>query len=111
MGDKIEARKVMEGAGIPVVPGVNEALKDGDEAVRMAPEIGFPIMLKASAIGGGIGLQLARNVEELKSLFKRNQKQAQTFFSDDTMYFEKYVENPRHIEFQILVDARGDTVH
>lgn len=111
MGSKIEARKVMEKAKVPVVPGTDAPVEDEKEAVRKANEIGYPVMLKASAGGGGIGMQLVQNDEELKQAFVGNQQRATSFFGDGTMYIEKYIENPRHIEIQILADEFGNTVH
>lgn len=111
MGSKIESRKAMERAGIPVVPGITHPLKDANEAVEIANEIGYPVMLKASAGGGGIGMQTVRNDEELIKAFAGNQKRAQDFFGDGAMYVEKYVENPRHIEVQILGDNKGNIVN
>ncbi|QHS21980.1 acetyl-CoA carboxylase biotin carboxylase subunit [Virgibacillus sp. MSP4-1] len=111
MGSKIEARKTMKEAGVPVVPGIQYPLEDGDEAARVASEIGYPVMLKASSGGGGIGMQLAHNEEEVKKAFEGNQKRAQTFFGDGAMYVEKSIPNPRHIEIQVLADQAGETVY
>lgn len=111
MGSKIEARKIMESAGVPVVPGIAHPLADAEEAAFIANNIGYPVMLKASAGGGGIGMQIARNEEELKKAFEGNQKRAQSFFGNGDMFIEKYVENPRHIEIQILADTIGNTVY
>lgn len=111
MGSKIESRKAMQEAGVPVVPGITHSLADVEAAVRTAEEIGFPVMLKASAGGGGIGMQIARNADELRKAFAGNQKRAADFFGDSAMYMEKYIENPRHIEIQILADKLGNTVH
>lgn len=110
MGSKIESRRAMEMAGIPVVPGIIHPLSDVDEAIKVAKEIGYPIMLKASAGGGGIGMQIANNESELNQAFAGNQKRATDFFGDGQMYIEKYIENPRHIEIQILADNFGNTV-
>lgn len=111
MGSKIESRKVMEKAGVPVVPGITYPLADAEEAVRVANKIGYPVMLKASAGGGGIGMQIVRSEEEARKAFEGNQKRATDFFGDGAMYVEKYVENPRHIEIQILADELGNTVY
>lgn len=110
MGSKIESRKVMEEAGIPIVPGIAYPLADAEEAVRVADRMGYPVMLKASAGGGGIGMQIVRNADEIHKAFAGNQKRATDFFGDGAMYVEKYIENPRHIEIQILADGFGDTV-
>nr|WP_295970911.1 acetyl-CoA carboxylase biotin carboxylase subunit [uncultured Bacillus sp.] len=111
MGSKIEARKLMEQAGVPVVPGITRPLADVDEAAAFAEKIGYPIMLKASAGGGGIGMQIVRDETEMRKAFENNQKRAVNFFGNGEMFLEKFVENPRHIEIQILADANGRTVY
>ncbi|GAV12914.1 acetyl-CoA carboxylase biotin carboxylase subunit [Paenibacillus sp. NAIST15-1] len=111
MGSKIEARNSMEQAGVPVVPGISCALADAEEAAQAAGRIGYPVMLKASAGGGGIGMQIVNNEAEMKQAFEGNQKRASNFFGDGAMYLEKVVENPRHIEIQILADTQGNTVY
>jgi acetyl-CoA carboxylase, biotin carboxylase subunit len=111
MGSKIEARNSMEQAGVPVVPGISCPLADAEEAAQAAGRIGYPVMLKASAGGGGIGMQIVNNEAEMKQAFEGNQKRASNFFGDGAMYLEKVVENPRHIEIQILADAQGNTVY
>ncbi|QQK78692.1 acetyl-CoA carboxylase biotin carboxylase subunit [Salicibibacter cibi] len=111
MGSKIEARKTMHHAGVPLVPGINHALKDADEAAAVAEEIGYPVMLKASSGGGGIGMQVAHNNEDILKAFEGNQKRANDFFGDGSMYVEKFIEHPRHIEIQILGDHQGNSVY
>ncbi|MEH7643517.1 ATP-grasp domain-containing protein, partial [Bacillus pumilus] len=111
MGNKIEARKTMDHAGIPIVPGVSAPLHDAEEGVSKAQSLGYPIMLKASSGGGGIGMQLVRNDEELRKAFEGNQKRAQSFFNDGTLYMEKVIEDARHIEIQVLFDSFGHGVH
>ncbi|KXZ15134.1 biotin carboxylase [Bacillus nakamurai] len=111
MGSKIEARKTMEHAKVPIVPGVSEPLPDVQSALAAARAIGFPVMLKASAGGGGIGMQLVHTEDELVKAFEGNQKRAASFFGDGSMYMEKVIENARHIEIQILADSLGNTVH
>jgi acetyl-CoA carboxylase biotin carboxylase subunit len=111
MGSKIESRKAMEEAGIPIVPGIAYPLADAEEAVQVADRMGYPVMLKASAGGGGIGMQIVRSADEIRKAFGGNQKRATDFFGDGAMYVEKYVENPRHIEIQILADGFGNTVY
>lgn len=111
MGSKIESRKAMEEAGVPVVPGITYPLADAEEAVQVADRMGYPVMLKASAGGGGIGMQIVRSADEIRKAFGGNQKRATDFFGDGAMYVEKYVENPRHIEIQILADGFGNTVY
>lgn len=111
MGSKIEARKIMKQAGVPVVPGILTSLSNSEQAVKVAKEIGYPIMLKASSGGGGIGMQIVRNDEEMVKAFEGNQKRAIAFFGNGEMYLEKYIENPRHIEIQLLADSKGNTVY
>lgn len=111
MGSKIESRKKMIEAGVPVVPGISHSLADEEAAVQIAEEIGFPAMLKASAGGGGIGMQIVHGPAELKKAFAGNKQRAANFFGDDAMYVEKYIESPRHIEIQILADSFGNVVH
>jgi acetyl-CoA carboxylase biotin carboxylase subunit len=111
MGSKIEARRAMEKAGVPVVPGITQPLKDEEEAVVVAGQIGYPVMLKASAGGGGIGMQIVQDDEALKKAFSGNQKRATDFFGNGEMFVEKLVENPRHIEIQVLADHEGNTVY
>ncbi|MBU7316612.1 acetyl-CoA carboxylase biotin carboxylase subunit [Paenibacillus oleatilyticus] len=111
MGSKIEARNIMEKAGVPVVPGISYPLADAEEAARAADRIGYPVMLKASAGGGGIGMQIVHSEAEIHKAFEGNRKRASDFFGDGAMYIEKVVENPRHIEIQILADSYGNTVY
>lgn len=111
MGSKIESRKTIEAAGIKSVPGITYPLSDVDEAVKVADEMGYPVMLKASAGGGGIGMQIANSEEELRQSFAGNQKRATDFFGDGSMYIEKYLESPRHIEIQLLADTMGNTIY
>ncbi|GGB31228.1 acetyl-CoA carboxylase biotin carboxylase subunit [Virgibacillus dakarensis] len=111
MGSKIEARKTMQAAGVPVVPGTDGAVESADEALAIAKEIGYPIMLKASAGGGGIGMQVVESDAELTKAFASNSKRAETFFGDGAMFMEKKLENARHIEVQLLADEYGNAVH
>lgn len=111
MGSKVAARSAMKDAGVPVVPGTEAAVADASEAIAAADKIGYPVMLKASAGGGGIGMQIVRNDEELQKAFEGNQKRAQMFFGNGDMYIEKYIENPRHIEIQLLADQFGNCVY
>lgn len=110
MGSKLEARKTMEQAGVPIVQGVNDPIADTDEAAKIAEGIGYPVMLKASAGGGGIGMQLVNNEEELRKAFEGNQKRAQSFFGDGTMFIEKFIAEPHHVEVQVLADTHGNVV-
>jgi acetyl-CoA carboxylase, biotin carboxylase subunit len=110
MGSKIEARRTMEAAGVPVVPGVTHALHDVDEAVVVAEQMGYPVMLKASAGGGGIGMQVVNDEDELRKSYEGNKTRAENFFGNGAMFIEKYIANPRHIEIQLLADKQGNTV-
>ena len=111
MGFKTKARKTMSEADVPVVPGTLEGVRTLDEAKKLASEIGYPVMVKASAGGGGIGMQIARDEAELEQAFKMCEMRAKAYFGDPTLYIEKYIENPRHIEIQILADKYGNTIH
>ncbi|MDQ0220467.1 acetyl-CoA carboxylase biotin carboxylase subunit [Peribacillus cavernae] len=111
MGNKVEARKMMEKAGLPLVPGLSRPLAGKEEALLEAERIGYPIMLKASAGGGGIGMQAVHNGEELLKAYDGNQKRAQMFFGNGDMFIEKLIEQPRHIEIQILADGAGQAVY
>lgn len=110
MGSKLEARKTMKAAGVPIVEGVEQPVKDVAEATNIAERLGYPIMLKASAGGGGIGMQLVDNAEELAKAFDGNQKRAQSFFGDGTMYMERFIANPHHVEVQIIADHQGNVI-
>jgi propionyl-CoA carboxylase alpha chain len=111
MGDKIESKKLAERAGVSTVPGYLEALKSGDEAVAVAGRIGYPVMLKASAGGGGKGMRIAWNDAECREGFERATSEARSSFGDERVFIEKYIEQPRHIEIQILADAHGNAVY
>jgi acetyl-CoA carboxylase biotin carboxylase subunit len=111
MGDKITARKTMMAAGVPVVPGTVDAVKDEKEALKIIEEIGLPVMIKATAGGGGKGMRLVKNQSEILSSLRMAQSEARNAFGDDSVYIEKYIESPHHIEFQILADKHGNTVH
>ncbi|MGE7650197.1 acetyl-CoA carboxylase biotin carboxylase subunit [Peribacillus frigoritolerans] len=111
MGNKVEARKKMEQAGLPLVPGFSRPLIDSAEAGAVAEKIGYPVMLKAAAGGGGIGMQAVANEDELTKAFEGNQKRAQLFFGNGDMFIEKLIEKPRHIEIQVLADSFGNAVY
>ncbi len=110
MGDKQEARKTMMNAGVPVVPGTKEAVYSAKEGQKIAEEIGYPVMIKAASGGGGKGMRISRSSQDFSDNFKLAQQESVNAFGDDTMYIEKYVESPRHIEFQILADKFGNIV-
>ena len=111
MGNKSEARKTMMDAGVPVVPGGKEAVHEVEEARLVAEKIGYPVMIKASSGGGGKGMRISRGSEDFNANFQNAQMESIKGFSDDTMYIEKYIEKPRHIEFQIMADKFGNVVH
>lgn len=110
MGNKSQARKTMMEAGVPVVPGTKEPVYEAEVGKVLAKEIGFPVMIKASSGGGGKGMRVARNEEEFEFQFNMAQRESANAFGDDTMYMERYVENPRHVEIQIMADEHGNVV-
>ncbi|MEL1135179.1 acetyl-CoA carboxylase biotin carboxylase subunit [Desulfitobacterium sp. THU1] len=111
MGDKATARKTMIEAGVPVVPGSKDVITDVESASTIAKEIGYPVMIKASAGGGGKGMRIAQNAKELGKSIQAAQNEAHAAFGNSEIYLEKYVEEPRHIEFQILADKHGHVIH
>ena len=111
MGDKQAARELMKACGVPVVPGSGGLIETEDDAARIAAETGYPVLLKASAGGGGKGMREARSEEEVRSAFRTAQAEAEAAFGDGSMYLEKLIEHPRHIEVQILADRAGNVVH
>ncbi len=111
MGDKIQAREAMTAAGIPVVPGTDGEIKSEEEALAIIQKIGLPVMIKASAGGGGKGMRLVKNEADIVSAVRAARSEAKSAFGDDAVYIEKYISSPHHIEFQILADQHGNTVH
>jgi acetyl-CoA carboxylase, biotin carboxylase subunit len=111
MGDKITARQTMTAAGVPVVPGTTEKITDEAMAREIVDQIGLPVMIKASAGGGGKGMRLVKDLRELVPSFRRAKSESLSAFGDDSVYIEKYIESPHHIEFQILADRHGNCVH
>lgn len=111
MGDKITARQKMLAAGVPVVPGTSEAVTTDEEAFKTIREIGLPVMIKASAGGGGKGMRLVHRESEIESSLRAARSEARAAFGDDAVYIEKYISSPHHIEFQILGDKQGNIVH
>lgn len=110
MGNKSHARLTMMNAGVPVVPGTKEPVYDAEEGKRQSAIIGYPVMIKASSGGGGKGMRVARNEEEFEFQFSLAQRESANAFGDDTMYIERYIENPRHVEIQIMADQQGNVV-
>ena len=111
MGDKIESKKLAQKAGVSTVPGWLHALKDADEAVKIAKQVGYPVMIKASAGGGGKGMRIAYNDAEAREGFVSATNEAKSSFADDRVFIEKYVEEPRHIEIQLIADGKGNCLY
>ena len=111
LGNKQEARNTMTAAGVPVIPGSTEAIYDVETGAKTAAEIGYPVIVKAALGGGGKGMRVADTPEEFENAFQTAQKETEMAFGDNTMYIEHFVENPRHIEFQILADKYGNVIH
>src|SRR5829696_7217112 len=111
MGSKTEARQIMQKAGVPIVPGATEAVKDVEEAKRQAGEIGYTIACKAAGGGGGKGFRVAQSEDEIEDAFEGASREGEKFFSDPTVYLERYLEDPRHVEVQVLADSKGNVIH
>ena len=111
MGDKSQARKIMKKANVPVVPGYEGKIDSYEEAYKIAKDIGTPIMIKASSGGGGKGIRVVKDLDEFKHNYEAAKSEAMACFGDDRIYIEKYIENPRHIEFQIIADEYGNIIH
>ncbi len=111
MSDKSKAKQVMKEAGVPVIPGSDGAIKSVEEAKKMAKEMGFPVILKAAAGGGGRGMRVVEDESYVENAFLAAESEAITAFGDGTIYMEKFIENPRHIEVQVLADSHGNVVH
>ncbi len=111
MGDKTAARQAMEAAGVPIVPGTAEPLKSAEEAREVARKTGFPVLLKAAAGGGGKGMRVVKDVTAIEASFRNASSEANSAFGDGRVYIEKYLEQPRHIEFQVFADSRGNVIH
>jgi len=111
MGDKITSKKLADEAGVNTIPGYADVLRDGKHAVEVANKIGYPVMLKATAGGGGKGMRIARNDDECRDGFERAANEARSSFGDDRMFAEKFIEEPRHIEIQVIADSHGNVVH
>lgn len=111
MGDKLSAKQAVKGFEVPLVPGVDEAITDVDEAIKIAEQVGYPILIKASAGGGGKGMRLVEHSEEFREQMKLAQNEARSSFGDDAVFIEKFVTKPRHIEIQVFADRHGNVVH
>jgi acetyl-CoA carboxylase biotin carboxylase subunit len=111
MGDKVEAKRTAGALGLPLVPGSDGAISDVDEAKAVADQIGYPVLIKAASGGGGRGMKVVPDASQFESLMKQAGSEAKAAFGDDTVYLEKYLGNPRHIEFQIFGDGNGNAIH
>lgn len=111
MGDKVEARRTMQAAGVPILPGSPDPIESLDEAKRIAKEIGLPVIIKAAAGGGGRGMRIVRSEDELETNLETAQSEALAAFKNGAVYIERYIERPRHIEIQVLADEHGNCIH
>src|SRR5271167_5036760 len=112
MGSKTRARELMKAAGVPIVPGTTQPVADAEEALKIASEqIGFPVAVKAAGGGGGKGFRVALTAEELPDAFEGSSREGEKFFSDGTVYLERYLPDPRHVEVQVLADTHGNVIH
>ena len=111
MGDKVEARRTMQAAGVPILPGSPEPIESAEEAKLLARKIGFPVIIKAAAGGGGRGMRIVRSEDELEANLETAQAEALAAFKNGAVYIERYIERPRHIEIQVLADEHGNCIH
>jgi acetyl-CoA/propionyl-CoA carboxylase biotin carboxyl carrier protein len=111
MGSKTRARRAMQAAGVPIIPGTTDPVGSPDEIVRLGEEIGWPLLIKAAAGGGGKGMEVVEGPEQVERAFETAKRQGQAYFGDDAVYVERYLVDPRHVEVQVLADAHGNVVH
>jgi acetyl-CoA/propionyl-CoA carboxylase biotin carboxyl carrier protein len=111
MGSKTRARQAMQAAGVPIIPGTTDAVASAEEIVRLGDEIGYPLLIKAAAGGGGKGMKTVYTADEAAQAFESAQREGTSYFADPSVYVERYLENPRHVEVQVLADAHGNVVH
>ena len=111
LGNKVESRIKMADAGIPLIPGMKDASSDLELYKKTADEAGYPVIIKAAAGGGGKGMRVVNSPDEIEDAFDAARREAKNAFNDDTVFLEKYIVNPRHIEFQVMADTHGNTVH
>ncbi len=111
LGNKSNAKEMMKEAGVPVIPGSDGSIKGLKDAIQIAKEIGYPVMLKAAAGGGGKGIRVAYNSEEIEKAYNIVKQEAKNAFNDDEIYMERFIQNPRHVEIQILADEHGNVIH
>jgi acetyl-CoA/propionyl-CoA carboxylase biotin carboxyl carrier protein len=111
MGSKTRARQAMQEAGVPIIPGTTDPVGSAEEIVALGEELGFPLLIKAAAGGGGKGMKVVRNAGEAAQAFASAQREGQSYFADPSVYVERYLEDPRHVEVQVLADAHGNVIH
>lgn len=111
MGDKVEAKRTAADSGLPLVPGSDGAVATVEEARKVAKEVGYPVLVKAASGGGGRGMKVAATADDLAEAFSSARSEAKAAFGDDTVYLERYLDNPRHIEIQVVADSHGNTIH
>src|SRR5262249_15858221 len=111
MGSKTEARERMKAAGVPIIPGTTEPVDSVAEVLRLGTELGWPLAIKASAGGGGKGFRVVREGDDVERAFETARREGEAYFSDPSVYVERYLEDPRHVELQVLADAHGNVIH
>ena len=111
MGSKTRARRAMQAAGVPIIPGTTDPVGSAEEVVALGAEIGYPLLIKAAAGGGGKGMKVVRSPEEAAQAFESAQREGRSYFADASVYVERYLEDPRHVEVQVLADAHGNVIH
>jgi acetyl-CoA/propionyl-CoA carboxylase biotin carboxyl carrier protein len=111
MGSKTRARQTMQAAGVPIIPGTTDPVGSAEEVIALGEQIGYPMLIKAAAGGGGKGMKVVASADEAAQAFESAQREGQSYFADSSVYVERYLENPRHIEVQVLADAHGNVIH
>src|SRR5262249_11211942 len=111
MGSKTRARRAMQAAGVPIIPGTTDPVGSADEVARLGAEIGYPLLIKAAAGGGGKGMKVVRSADEAGGALESASREGLSYFADASVYVERYLEDPRHVEVQVLADAHGNVIH
>jgi acetyl-CoA/propionyl-CoA carboxylase biotin carboxyl carrier protein len=111
MGSKTKARRAMQAAGVPIIPGTTDPVDSADDVARLGAELGYPLLIKAAAGGGGKGMKVVRSADEAAQAFDSARREGQSYFADPSVYVERYLEDPRHVEVQVLADAHGNVIH
>ena len=111
MGSKTRAREAMRAAGVPIIPGTTDPVGSAEEVIALGEELGYPLLIKAAAGGGGKGMKVVRSADEAGSAFESAQREGRSYFADPSVYVERYLEDPRHIEVQVLADSHGNVIH